>query len=146
HGIQRETRREVEQHRNRARRCERGQPGVRDPLRETDVDVKPERGSDLVLKELAQAAMLRVHAPQELAFVESEGEGMIRLPRPRLPRGFLTRQDDRKAIEVGDYAPIDGLVKGKQPSLVTEELADRDLLLRLLCELRPVPAYRRLVF
>ena len=71
--------------------------------------------------------MLRIHAPQELAFVKPEGEGMIRLPRPGLPRGFLTSQHDRKPIKVGDHAPIDGLIKGEQPGLVAEELAHLDI-------------------
>ena len=70
---------------------------------------------------------------------------MIRLPRPRFPRGFLTRQHGPQAIQIGDHAAIDVFVKGKQPRLVTEELADGDRLLALLREFRPVPADRRFV-
>jgi hypothetical protein len=63
--------------------------------------------------------MLRIHTSQELALVEPEGEGVIRLPRPGLPRGLLPSQHDRQAIRVGDHAPIDGLIKGEQPGLVS---------------------------
>ena len=66
---------------------------------------------------------------------------MIRLPRSGLPRGFLTRQHDRQAIEIGDDAAIDGLVDREQPCLVCQELADGDALFALLRELRPVRAH-----
>src|SRR5262249_37185453 len=63
---------------------------------------------------------------------------VIRLPRSGLPRGFLTRQDDRQPIEIDDDAAIDGLVDGEQTGLVCQELADGDALFALLPELRPV--------
>ena len=66
---------------------------------------------------------------------------MIGLTRARLPRGFLTRQHDRQAIEVGDYAAIHGLIEGEQACLVGQELEDSDSLLSVLRELRPVRAY-----
>ena len=66
---------------------------------------------------------------------------MIGLPRSRLPRGFLTRQHDCQAIEVGDDAAIDGLVEREQPCLVCQKLADGDSLFALLRELRPVRAH-----
>lgn len=50
----------------------------------------------------------------------------------RFPRGFLTRQHDRQAIEVGDDAAIDGLVEREEPRLVCQELADGDSLFALL--------------
>ena len=84
--------------------------------------------------------MLRIDAAQQLAFVEPESEGVIGLPRSGLPRGFLTRQHDRQAIEVGDDAAIDGLVEREQARLVGQELADGDSLLAVLRELRPVRA------
>ena len=62
------------------------------------------------LEELSQTAMLRIDAPDEFALIETERQRVIRLARARLPHGFLPRQDDRQAIEVGDDAPIDGLV------------------------------------
>ena len=89
--------------------------------------------------------MLRIEAAQNLALVETKGDGVIGLPRPGLPRGLLARQHDRQPIEVGDEAAIDRLVEREQPRLVREELADGDALLALLRELRPVPAHPLLV-
>ena len=111
---------------------------VRDLLRQADVDVLSERRGDLVLKELSEAAMARIDAAQQLAFVEPEGEGVIGLTRPGFPRGLLTGEHDGQAIQVGDHAPIDGLVEREQPRLVGEQLADGDLLFAVLRELGPV--------
>src|SRR6516162_118985 len=82
--------------------------------------------------------MQGIDAAQQLAFVKAEGESVIRLPGPRLPRRFLTREDDRKAVEVGDNASVHGLIERKQACLMRQELADGDSLLALLRELRPV--------
>ena len=87
--------------------------------------------------------MLRIDPAQQLAFVEPERDGVIRLPRSGLPRGLLTRQHDRQAIEIGDDAAIDRLVEREQPRLVRQELADGDSLLALLRELRPVRRHTR---
>jgi hypothetical protein len=76
--------------------------------------------------------MLRIDPPQQLAFVEPEGERVIRLLRPGLPPRLLTRQDDRQTIEVGDDTPIDRLIDGEQPGLVCEQLSDGDALFALL--------------
>ena len=56
----------------RPRPRDRGQARVRDLLRQPDVDVQPERRRDLVLEELPQAAMPRIDAAHQLAFVEPE--------------------------------------------------------------------------
>ena len=82
--------------------------------------------------------MLRIDPAQQLAFIEPEADGVIGLTRARFPRGFLTSEHDRQAIQVGDHAAIDGLIEGEQPRLVREELADRDPLFALLRELGPV--------
>jgi hypothetical protein len=58
----------MEQHVNRAWRRQHGQSGVGDPLRQTDIDGQSERRGDLVLKELPEAPVPRIQAPQELAF------------------------------------------------------------------------------
>ncbi len=50
----------------------RGEAGVRDLLRQPDVDVLAERSGDLVLKELSETAMPRIDPAQQLAFVEPE--------------------------------------------------------------------------
>ncbi len=63
---------------------------------------------------------------------------MIGLPRSRLPRRLLTRHHHGQAIQVGNHAPVHGLIEGEKPRLVGEELPDRDLLFALLRELRPV--------
>ena len=89
--------------------------------------------------------MLRIDTAQQLALIEPERDAVIGLPRARFPRGFLTGQHDRQAIEVGDEAAIDGLVEHVQPCLVCQELADGDSLFALLRELRPVRAHPFLV-
>ena len=116
--------------RERAGRRQCRQASVRDLLRQADVDVLSERRGDLVLKELSEAAMPRVDTAQQLAFVEPEGDRVIGLTRSGLPRGLLTGEHDGEAIEVGDDAPIDGLVEREQPRLVREQLANGD---RSLC-------------
>ena len=105
---------------------------------QADVDVLAERCRDLVLKELSEAAMPRIDAPQQLAFVEPEREGVIGLTRAGLPRRLLTGEHHREAIEIRDHAPIDGLVEREQPRLVGEQLANGDLLFAVLRELGPV--------
>ena len=82
--------------------------------------------------------MLWIDTAQQLALVEPKGEGVIGLPRSGLPRGFLTGQHDRQAIEIGDDAPIDGFVERKEARLVRQQLADGNALFPLLRELRPV--------
>jgi hypothetical protein len=142
--VQRQSQREAHQHVDRPWRRQHGQARVRDLLRQPDVDVQPERCGDLVLKELSEAAMPRIDAAQQLPFVEPESDRVIGLPRPGLPRGFLTREHDREVIQVGDDALIDGLVEGEEPGLVGEELADGDFLFSLLRELgSPVRLLRR---
>ena len=71
--------------------------------------------------------MLWVDTSHQLAFIESEAERVVGLPRSRFPCGLLAGEDDREAIEVGDHAAIDGLVEREQPRLVGEELADGDV-------------------
>ena len=87
---------------------------IRDRFRQPDVDVQTKRRRDLVLEELSQAAMLRIDAPQQLALVEAERDGVIGLPRTGLPCGLLTRQHDRQAIEVGDEARDRRVVEREQ--------------------------------
>ena len=101
----------------------------------------PRGDGDLVLKELSEAATTRIHAAQELAFVEAKGDGVICLPRPGLPRWLLTSQNDCEPIEIGHHAPLDWLVEREEPGLMSQKLPDCDSLLSLLRELRPVPAH-----
>ena len=99
----------------RRRHCRK--PRVRDPLGQSDIDVLTERSGDLILKKLSEAAMPRIHSPQQLAFVEPEGEGVIGLARSRFPRGLLTSEHDGEAIEVRDDGPI-RLLEGEEPRLM----------------------------
>jgi hypothetical protein len=46
--------------------------------------------------------MLRIDSAQQLAFIKPQANGVIGLPRARLPGRFLLRQDDREPVEVGD--------------------------------------------
>ena len=62
--------------------------------------------------------MMRIDTPQQLAFVETKGERVIRLARAWFPRGFLACEHYCHAIEVCDDAAIDRLVDREQPCLV----------------------------
>ena len=121
-----------------ARRRQGGEASVRDLLWQPDVDVLAERSGDLVLKELSETAMARIDAAHQLAFIEPEREGMVRLARAGLPRRLLTGEHHREAIEVGHDAAINGFIEREESSLMCQELADGDLLLSLLRELGPV--------
>jgi hypothetical protein len=87
------------------------------------------------VKELSEAPVPRVDSTEQLALIEAESDGVIRLTRSGLPSGFLPGEHDREAIEVGDHAAIDRFLKGKEPRLVGEQLPDGDLLFPLLSEL-----------
>jgi hypothetical protein len=97
---------------------------------------------DFVLEELSDAAVSGIDAAQKLALVKTQADGVIGLARSGWPCRSLTGEHDRQAIEVRDDGTIDGLVDREQAGLMREELADRDLILALLCELRPVRATR----
>src|SRR4029434_6900881 len=97
-----------------ARACARNgrQPRVRDRVGQTDVEIQSEWCSDFVLKELPEAAVLRIDSAQQLAFVEAESERVIGLPRARLPSRFLASEDDRKPIEIGAHTFFQRLIHG----------------------------------
>src|SRR5688572_6357409 len=67
---------------------QRRQPGVRDPLGQTDVEIQVERRGDFILKELSQTAMLRIDSPNQLALVEAESERVICYSCAGLHAGF----------------------------------------------------------
>src|SRR5687767_1867823 len=90
------------------------------------------------MEELTQGAVPGVDTAHQLAFVEAEGECVIRLPRPRFPRGLVTGHHRREPVEVPDHAAVDRLVEGEQPGLMAEELAYGNRLLALLRKLWPV--------
>src|SRR5439155_4202388 len=125
HCFQCQAKREADQHREPPRRRNGRHTRVRDLLREPDVDVQSKGRCDLVLEELSQAPMMRIDTPQQLAFVETKGERVIRLARAWFPRGFLACEHYCHAIEVCDDAAIDRLVDREQPCLVCQELAHR---------------------
>src|SRR5678815_864470 len=90
HGLQRKAQREAEQPLQGAGRSDGRQARVRDLLRDLDIEVQPEWRCNLILEELSQAAMPWIDTAQQFALVETKGEGVIGLPRSRLPRGLLT--------------------------------------------------------
>ena len=90
-----------------------GQAGVRNRRRHANVDVLSERRRDLLLEEPSKATVPRVDSTQQFALKEAESQRVIRLTRSRLPCRLLAGEYHREAIQVGDQAAIDGLVKGK---------------------------------
>ena len=102
-------------------------------------DVHPlSKGRDFVLEEPSQAAVPRINPAQQLSLEVTERDSVIGLPRAGLPFRLLSRQHDGQAIEVGDHAAVWTLVEGIQAGLVRKKLPDRDALLAVLRELRPV--------
>src|SRR5262252_9658131 len=69
HELNRRANREAEQHLDRSWPGDGGELRIRNRFRQTNVDIQTKRRRDLVLKELSQAAMMRIHTPQQLAFV-----------------------------------------------------------------------------
>ena len=65
-----------------------------------------------------------VDPTQQLTFIEAEPEGVVCLPGPWFPRRFLTGEHDGQAIQIGDHAPIDGLIDREESRLMGEQLAD----------------------
>ena len=64
-------------------------------------------------------AVVGVEAPHQLVLVEAERDRVIGLPLPRWPDRPLPLHDPGQAIEVGHHVPVDTLVEGEQPSLVS---------------------------
>ena len=85
--------------------------------------------------------MLRIDTAKELAFEESEADGVVGLPASRLPGGFLSSQYDRQPIQVRHHALVDRLTEREQAGLMSQQLPDRHVVLALLGELRPVRAH-----
>src|SRR5689334_15601454 len=92
------------------------------------------------MEELSQTAMLRIYATQQLAFVETESKGVIRLSRPGLPCRLLSCHDYSQPVEVSNGASVYRFVEREQACLMGQQLADGGSLLPLLRELRPVRA------
>ena len=128
-----------------ARRREPRQSCVRDPLREADVHVEPERCGDLVLKDLSEAAPLRIHPAQDLAFVETQRDGVIRLARPRRPCRRLPGQHLGQPVQIRDETAVHRHIEREERRVMREQLTDGDRRLAVLGELRPVRAHGRLV-
>src|SRR5687768_11829751 len=93
------------------------------------------------MEELSQAAVLRINPSQELTLVVPDRNSVVSLPCAGLPSRLLASENQRESIQIGDDAAAYGLIKGEQACLVGEQLADRDRLLSLLREFRPVGAY-----
>jgi hypothetical protein len=110
-----------------------------------DVHVKPERCRNLVLKDLSEAPAPGIHAAQDLAFVETQRDGVIRLPRSRLPRRLLPGQHHGQPIRIRDETAVDRDIEREERGLMREQLTNGDRGLALLRELRPVRAHRRFV-
>src|SRR2546428_7516865 len=81
--------------------------------------------------------MMRIDTPQQLAFVETKGERVIRLARAWLPRGFLACEHYCHAIEDYDDAAIDRLVACEHPCPECPKLGHPYSFLPLLPEARP---------
>jgi hypothetical protein len=68
--------------------------------------------------------VLRIHAPEQLALVEAEGEGVIRLARSGLPRRFLAREHRGETVGVRHHAGVHRFVEREETRLVCEELRE----------------------
>src|SRR5262245_58116517 len=93
HGIQRQAQRKMQKQVQPTGRGERRETRIRNAQRKAQVDLLPERFGNLVVEEAAQASMLRIDSPQQLALVEAETQTVIRLACSRFPRRFLTRKN-----------------------------------------------------
>ena len=89
--------------------------------------------------------MLRIHPAQDLAFVETQSDRVIRLPRARRPRRLLPGEHDRESIQIRDETAVDRHIEREERGLMREQLPDGDRRLALLCEHRPVRGHGRLV-
>lgn len=109
HRVQHQANRKAQEHVDWAWRRQRRQPGVRNRLRQADVDVQPERCCNLVLKEVSEAAMLWIHSAQQLAFIKPEDNSVLfsscgsHLPRRPFALTFIGTYREQR--EEGKIAP-----------------------------------------
>jgi hypothetical protein len=87
-----------------------GLDGLFDLLRQTDVEVQPQRRSYLVVQESSETAVPRINTTQQFTFVESHADGVISLSRARFPSRELTGHNNRQSIKICDDLPVDWLV------------------------------------
>jgi hypothetical protein len=78
-----------------AGRLEPRQAGIGDRLWHADVEIEAEGLRDLLIEDLAQAAMRRIDAAYQLALVEAEADRVVGLPLARLPSRPLSGHDLR---------------------------------------------------
>src|SRR5271166_4216009 len=94
------------------------QPLLVDVFRQTDVEFHLQRSGDFVAEKRAQAPVLRIDTPDQLALVPAESERVISVFHARRPSGALPRQDFSQRIKVGEFLHPEWLIDRDQPALV----------------------------
>ena len=65
------------------------------------------------MEELAEAAVRRIDAPQQLALVEAKAEHTVRLALSGRPFWLLLSQDDCQTVKIREHCLVDRSVEGK---------------------------------
>ena len=86
---------------------DRGDPLGRHFFGQPEVELEAERLGDLLGKEAAETASLRIDAADQLALVPADAESVIAVPRARFPRRRLARDRVGDGVEVGELARVE---------------------------------------
>src|SRR4029077_2251022 len=93
------------------------QPLLFDVFWQTDVEFHVERSCDFVAEKRAEAPVLRIDSPDQLALVPAESERVISVFHARRPSRPLPRQDFSQRIMVGKFLRRYALIDCDQPAL-----------------------------
>ena len=118
--------------------CRMRDPVVRHRIRQSDMQVQPQRPGNLVGEEATQRTTGRVGSTDQLGFVPAQRDPVVPVPGPRWPRGLLGREHRRKPRRVGDIPHGWRWFQHTQSGLVAQQLPDGHIGLARLRELRPV--------
>ena len=113
-------------------------PVARHRIRQSDMQIQPQRPGNLVGEEAAQGPAGRVGATDELGFVPAQRDRVVAVPGARRPRRLLGREHRRKPRRVGDIPHGWRWFQHTQSGLVAQQLPDGHISLAGLPELRPV--------
>ena len=128
-----------------AERVEASHSSLRHVVGQADVELEPERLCDLVLEVRAEAPPGGVDAPDQLPLVPADREHVVAVPVARCPGGRLGGERGGETAAVADRRRIETGGDRRQARLMRKQLPNRDVLLAVLGELRPVAGDRCLV-